>query len=204
MDDYAKHDDYWNHNTAYHPWLRNIAAAHHGDVLDVGCGDGLLAQRLGPVSRSVTAIDSDAAAIERARRRLRGAFGVSVAHADFATFDPGLRRFDLIVFVASLHHLQLRPTLERAREMLTPAGEIAVVGLCAERTVRDFGWAVLCLPLVLVSSRLHRETRDVGVAVREPREGLDEIRQVAAEVLPGASIRRGLYYRYLLRWTARH
>jgi 2-polyprenyl-3-methyl-5-hydroxy-6-metoxy-1,4-benzoquinol methylase len=34
---------YWNHNTAYHPWLIDIATRHHGDVLDVGCGDGLLA-----------------------------------------------------------------------------------------------------------------------------------------------------------------
>lgn len=31
--------DYWNHNTAYHPWLLDIAAHHHGDVLDVGCGE---------------------------------------------------------------------------------------------------------------------------------------------------------------------
>jgi predicted RNA methylase len=35
--------DYWTHNTAYHPWLVGIAAEHRGDVLDVGCGDGLLA-----------------------------------------------------------------------------------------------------------------------------------------------------------------
>jgi serine/threonine-protein kinase len=25
--------DYWNHNTAYHAWLIDIAARHHGDVL---------------------------------------------------------------------------------------------------------------------------------------------------------------------------
>ncbi len=62
--------DYWNHNTAYHPWLVSIAAEHRGDVLDVGCGDGLLAQRLAPVSRSVTGIDPDPAAIRRAADRL--------------------------------------------------------------------------------------------------------------------------------------
>jgi 2-polyprenyl-3-methyl-5-hydroxy-6-metoxy-1,4-benzoquinol methylase len=38
--------DYWNHNTAYHPWLVSIAAEHRGDVLDIGCGDGLLAKRM--------------------------------------------------------------------------------------------------------------------------------------------------------------
>lgn len=58
--------EYWNHNTAYHPWLLDIATKQEGDVLDVGCGDGLLAQRLAPVSRTVTAIDPDASSVLRA------------------------------------------------------------------------------------------------------------------------------------------
>lgn len=58
-------NDYWNHNTAYHPWLTRIAAGHRGDVLDVGCGDDLLS-RLAPVSRSVTAIDPESNALQRA------------------------------------------------------------------------------------------------------------------------------------------
>src|SRR5215831_20139529 len=49
--------EYWNHHAAYHCWLLGIAADHRGDVLDVGCGEGLLALRLAPVSRSVTGID---------------------------------------------------------------------------------------------------------------------------------------------------
>ncbi|BBX69270.1 hypothetical protein MPSYJ_27310 [Mycolicibacterium psychrotolerans] len=38
------------------------------------------------------------------------------------------------------------------------------------------------------------------MVVAQPREGLDEIRRTAAEVLPGVTIRRALYYRYLMRW----
>jgi 2-polyprenyl-3-methyl-5-hydroxy-6-metoxy-1,4-benzoquinol methylase len=46
-------NEYWNHNTAYHRWLINIAARHRGRVLDVGCCEGLLVQRLAAVSASV-------------------------------------------------------------------------------------------------------------------------------------------------------
>lgn len=194
--------DYWNHNTAYHRWLIDIAERHRGDVLDVGCGDGLLAERLIPVSRSVTALEPDPAAADRARQRLRDLSCVDVVEASFEGFDPGARRFDLITFVASLHHLDLRTSLARARRLLSPSGEIAVVGLSANRTASDWGWSACCLPLVVVNSRLHRETPDVGVAVADPREGLAEIRSVAAELLPGAVIKRGLYYRYLLRWSS--
>jgi 2-polyprenyl-3-methyl-5-hydroxy-6-metoxy-1,4-benzoquinol methylase len=193
--------DYWNHNTAYHPWLVDIAAQHRGHVLDVGCGDGLLAQRIAPVSRSVTAIDADAAAIERATERLAAHQRVTVSPAAFETYDAGQGRFDLITFVASLHHMDLRAALQKARDLLTPTGEIAVVGLSANKTVRDWLWAAACVPAVRIASWRHTETRDIGVVVTDPREGLDDIRRTVADVLPGATVRRALYYRYLLRWA---
>jgi 2-polyprenyl-3-methyl-5-hydroxy-6-metoxy-1,4-benzoquinol methylase len=192
--------DYWNHNTAYHRWLMSIAAEHRGDVLDVGCGDGLLAQRLAPVSRSVTGIDSDPAALRRARARLTGDDRVAVHETTFDNYDAGRARFDLITFVATIHHMDLEASLRKARELLRPSGEIAIVGLSANKTLRDWIWSGLCLPVVWICSRLHHETRDIGVAVAHPREGLDEIRRVADEVIPGADVRRALYYRYLLRW----
>lgn len=191
---------YWNHNTAYHPWLRRIAAQHRGDVLDVGCGDGLLAQRLAPVSRSVTAIEPDSQTLQRAWVRVAPLPNVTVAQNNFENFDAGTRRFDVITMVATLHHMDLRATLTKARELLTPTGEIAVVGLSANKTLRDWVWSGLCLPAVRLGSFWHRETRDIGVPVADPAESLDEIRRITDEVLPGATIRRALYYRYLLRW----
>ncbi len=93
-------DDYWNHNTAYHPWLIEIASRHNGDVLDVGCGEGLLAQRLSPVSRSVTAIEPDPAAAQRASNRLAAHTNVEVVQTAFEQYHPDGPRFDVITFVA--------------------------------------------------------------------------------------------------------
>jgi hypothetical protein len=87
--------------------------------------------------------------------------------------------------------------------MLTPTGEIAVVGCSANKTVRDWVWSAMCVPAARFGSWLHSETRNIGVAVAEPKEGLDDIRRVVGDVLPGASVRRALYYRYLLRWCRR-
>jgi SAM-dependent methyltransferase len=193
--------EYWNHNTAYHPWLLSIAERRHGDVLDVGGGDGLLAHRLSAVSRWVLAIEPDPDAATRATGRLAGTANVSLVQTDFAHFEPDGRRFDLITFVASLHHMDLRASLIRARDMLTPSGEIAVVGLSANKTPWDWVWALACLLPVRIGSLRHHETPDIGVVMTDPVESLSEIRRIADEVLPGASIRRALYYRYLLRWT---
>jgi 2-polyprenyl-3-methyl-5-hydroxy-6-metoxy-1,4-benzoquinol methylase len=195
--------DYWNHNTAYHPWLVSIAAEHRGDVLDIGCGDGLLAERIAPVSRSVTGIDPDPAAIRRATDRLASHRHVTVSEGDFQNYQAGAQRFDLITFVASLHHMDLRASLVKARDLLTPTGEIAVVGCSANKTVRDWVWSAMCVPAARMGSWLHAETRNIGVVVTDPQEGLDDIRHMVAEVLPAASVRRALYYRYLLRWRRR-
>ncbi len=108
----------WDHNTAYYPWLIDNAAQHSGDVLDVGCGDGLLGQRLAPVSRSVTGINPDPAAIQRADERLEPHKHVTLSQAGFDAYDPGCpRRFDLITFVASLHHMDLRSPWKGTRPL---------------------------------------------------------------------------------------
>jgi hypothetical protein len=58
------------------------------------------------------------------------------------------------------------------------------------------------VPVAAVGDRLHGDTPDIGVTLADPRESLRTIRRTVAEVLPGAKIRRALYYRYLLRWSS--
>ena len=149
----------------------------------------------------MTGIDPDPAAIGRAADRLASLRHVTVSQGDFQDYQAGAHRFDLITFVASLHHMDLRASLVKARDLLTPTGEIAVVGCSANKTVRDWVWSAMCVPAARIGSWLHSETRNIGVVVADPQEGLDDIRRMVDEVLPGASVRRALYYRYLLRWA---
>jgi len=192
--------DYWNHNSAYHPWILGVAREHRGSVLDVGCGEGLLLERLSPIASEVTGIDSDHAAIARARQRVAGLANVSVEETGFLEYAPKSASYDLITFVASLHHLNLTAAIRKARSLLRPGGDLVVIGLSANQTAADWAVSGLQLPLVRLSGWMHRETRDIGVVAVPPRESLHEIRAVAERELPGARIRRGLYYRYLLRW----
>src|SRR5947209_15336818 len=96
------HSVYWNHNAAYHDWICRIAMEHGGAVLDVGCGEGLLAYRLAAVSAQVTGIDSDLAAVARARRRVHGLDNVAIQQTGFLEFDSEPESYDLVTFVASI------------------------------------------------------------------------------------------------------
>ncbi|OZM72288.1 SAM-dependent methyltransferase [Amycolatopsis antarctica] len=194
-------DVYWNHNTAYHPRIVTAARRLGGTALDIGCGDGLLAARLAEVCEHVVGVEPDATAMDRARVRLGHRPGVTLHHGSFPAWPPDGERYDLVTLVATLHHLDTATALTRARDLLRPGGELFVVGLTRNATAGDWVLSGLALPWVRALGVLHRERRDAGLVTARPQESLAEIRGHADRLLPGATLRRGLYYRYVLRWT---
>ncbi len=91
--------------------------------------------------------------------------------------------------------------IRKARSLLRRGGDLLVVGLSANKTPADWILSGLNLPLVRLGSWMHHETRDIGVMAVDPHESLLEIKEVVRRELPGARMRRGLYYRYLMHWT---
>jgi 2-polyprenyl-3-methyl-5-hydroxy-6-metoxy-1,4-benzoquinol methylase len=193
--------DYWNHNIAFHAELLN-AVPRYGDVLDVGCGDGLLVEKLSAKSTRVIGLDPDPHAINRAQRRLANTPNSQVVLGSFLT-APELegRSFDLITCVATLHHMPLVAALEQMNAKLKPGGRLFIVGLSANKTAWD--WivsGVQVLPIRLLST-LRGESGYPGMTVARPSESLTEIRRISRTVLPGRRVRRRFWYRYTLIWT---
>lgn len=196
----AEAETYWNHNTAYHPWILRVVG-RRSRVLDVGCGDGLLMERLASVSDHVVGLEPDPATAARARARLDGMPGVEIVESGFLDYRPE-SALDAIVFVASLHHVGLADGIRRAVDLLAPGGVLVVVGLARNHSVTDWVRSAASIPVNLVAGWLHSERQDVGVPIADPEETYADLRRVVAEQLPGARWRYGLHYRYLLRWTA--
>jgi SAM-dependent methyltransferase len=102
-------------------------------VLEVGCGEGRLARRLTRAGHRVTAIDIDADAVKRARRR-----GVDAHVADMLSYENDCA-YDAVVFVLSLHHIL--PSLARAimltHTMLKPGGLLIADEFGRERMNRE-------------------------------------------------------------------
>ncbi len=198
-------NDYWNHNTAYHPELLASVPHHTSRVLDVGCGDGLLLQKLAARTKHVTGIDPDATALSQARARFSIPSETRFILGDFLT-SPELdtQRFDLITCVATLHHMPLIPALERMRDLLNSGGQLRVVGLAANKTISDWVISGLLLVPIRLMSKAHRESGYPDMMTARPAESFTEIREAAARTLPGSRVRRRFYYRYTLAWTKPH
>jgi len=194
--------DYWNHNVAFHRRIVRDAALRGGNALDVGCGDGLLLAHLATVCRCVVGLDPDVQVVARARRRLEQNPQAEVLLDD--VMDPDLPQrigtFKTVSCVATLHHLPLEPAMARLSELVAPGGRLIVVGLAANGSLWDWVLSALAVLPLRVVGTLRRETPDIGVVTRPPRQTLAEIRAAASRMLPGATIRRRFYYRYTLIW----
>ncbi|MEU4389635.1 class I SAM-dependent methyltransferase [Kribbella sp. NPDC023855] len=199
----------WSHNDAYAAFVlhhaRRVRAGGGVEALDVGCGTGSLVRRLAGVFPAVTGVEADGATATLARHATAGLPNVRILTRSFD--EVGEDRYDLITFVAVVHHLPLQGTLEKARELLRPGGRLVVVGV--SRGVRaDLPCEVASLILnPIVGAVVHpRRARETPVQMTAPTamaaESFEEIAGTARHILPGARLRRGLFWRYTLSWTA--
>ncbi|GGU72265.1 class I SAM-dependent methyltransferase [Lentzea flava] len=191
----------WNHNEWYRRWLLRQLPSRVGSALDVGCGLGDLARSID--ADEVTAIDASARMIERASAT---SDEVRWIHGDVLTHDLG--RYDVVTAEASLHHVPLREGLARLAELTKPGGLLIVIGLYMTATPADRAMELVTLPanaivgLVKALNGTGGKPHDAEMPVVMTAPTLPEIRAVAAEITPGARIRRHVFWRYSLVWHA--
>ena len=192
---------YWNHNAAYYPWLRKKLSGCRS-ILDVGCGDGTLVRYLSQEGRTVIGIDPSSGCIAKAEEG--GAAPGTRFYCCSLSEYPELREaFDAVVFVASLHHMDMIPALKKAAGMLTDGGLLLVVGLASPSSLADHTADLCRIVPARMGSRLHRmkSPEDLGIPVCGRLPEMREVRETVRRLLPGAELRRGLYWRYLLSWN---
>jgi SAM-dependent methyltransferase len=117
---------------------------------------------------------------------------------------------DLITMVAVLHHLCLDDTLARIPRLLAPGGRLLVVGLARVNSLPDLAADLISAaanPVIGLIKHPRPARPAEGPAagqlvmpVRDPATTLAEITAAARARLPGAAIRRRLFFRYTLRW----
>lgn len=105
------------------------------DVLDFGCGTGLVSLGLRPLVRSVTGVDTSRGMLDVFERKVRDQ-QLDGVRAVLLTPDSPLSlpdRFHLVVSSMTLHHVaDLAPLFSRFHDHLHPGGRVALADLDLE------------------------------------------------------------------------
>jgi len=189
----------WNPNSHYHGVVLSSMPTGASRVLDVGCGDGLLAAELADAGvRHVVALDVDRPVLDRARACDEGR-DIEWVRGDVLDVALEPESFDAVVSVAALHHMDAARALTRFAQLVRPGGTVAVVGLAAN------DWSDVPLAAVAVTSRVvlrlvHGRWEHTAPTCWPPPLTYGEMKTLSASALPGRRYRRHLLSRYSLVW----
>jgi 2-polyprenyl-3-methyl-5-hydroxy-6-metoxy-1,4-benzoquinol methylase len=115
--------------------IRESAPARDMDVLDFGCGTGLVTLRLQPLVRTILGVDSSRGMLGVLEGKIR-AQGIPNARTRFVDFEKGGRiegRFHLLVSSMTLHHVPDTAGLfKQWHELLLPGGLLCCADLDAD------------------------------------------------------------------------
>ena len=183
----------WNHNTHYYPLA--LAATPCVRALDVGCGDALLLRLLAERCSEAVGVDpwTDPALVSDVPN-------ATVLREDFLAAVLPAAWFDLVCSFASIHHMPFETALRRMAGLVRPGGRLVV---CSLPRYTPLSWLVAgtALPAHQTMSR-RRGYYPHPAPIADPEHTLREVRAITRRVLPTARVRRRLYWRYTVEWTA--
>lgn len=201
----------FNHNDHYHSLLLRELPANCRKALDVGCGTGSFARRLARRDIEVDAVDTADDVISTARS-LSAEFSrtgrIRFRKADITRAPLPQNTYDYVSCLASIHHVPFE-TVTALRDSLKANGVLVLLGCYRQTTPMDWAVSLAAVPVNAVYRTVTalRELSGEGTTtpvpvtpapVTEPSMSLGEIRRNAAAQLPGSSVRRLLFWRYLL------
>lgn len=198
----------WDHNAHYHRWILRQLPARVGSALDVGCGKGELVRLLARHAEAVHGIDADPDIIAYAQDLTSPSDPATYSVGDALTGTPP-GPYDVITCVAALHHMPFAQALAHFRQLLAPGGLLVVVGLYQASTVTDYALSGAAIPLNLLvgwvknGGRRTRQLDSILARTRPATMTFPDIARQARDVLPGARLRRRLFFRYTLLWRER-
>jgi ArsR family transcriptional regulator len=148
-----------------------------GDVLDIGCGDGAVAELLTPRSRSMTCLDTSERMVAAATERLARFDSARVVHGDMQTLPFRDASFDhAILFNVLVHAASPSKAIAEAARVLRKGGALVVVTLDAhdqEDVAQAWGhvhrgFTPAALRKLLVKTELHVARCEVTARERRP------------------------------------
>lgn len=115
-----------------HAISKQIVLRPEMDIMDFGCGTGLLAMQLRPLVRSVTGFDSSQGMLDQFNRKI-AELKLNKVNTVFADLDKGdtlTGNYDLVLSSMTLHHIEhIEPLFDQFYEVTVPGAYLCIADL---------------------------------------------------------------------------
>jgi len=112
--------------------IRELTLTPDMDVLDFGCGTGLLTFALQPFVRSITGVDSSRGMLDVFKTKIKeqNLNNIRVNYLDLDNGDVLSGSYHLIVSSMTLHHIkEIGPLLNQFHRVMVPSGSLCIADL---------------------------------------------------------------------------
>jgi ubiquinone/menaquinone biosynthesis C-methylase UbiE len=201
--------EHWDHNAQYHKYLLDQIPEQCRRILEIGCGTGEFSRLLARRAESVLAIDLSTQMIRHAQARSKLYPNITFVESDATTYELPDNQFDCIATLTTLHHLPIEFILRKIRKALKPAGVFVCLDLYQRSNLSDLLFDGVAYPanlfLRLMKTGKFGPSREMREAYAEHGKTdtyptLPQIKQICADILPGALVSRHLFWRYSIIW----
>jgi ubiquinone/menaquinone biosynthesis C-methylase UbiE len=202
-------DEGWNHNAHYHEYLMGQIPERCGQILEIGCGTGEFSRLLARRAEKVLAVDLSPQMIRLARERSQLYPNIDFVVGDVMACQLADNQFDCVATLTTIHHLPAEAVLRKISKALKPGGVFVGLDLYQRANLTDLFFDVVAYPanlfLTLIKTGKPRPPRAVREAYAEHGKTdtyltLPRVERICADALPGAVLRRHLFWRYSIIW----
>lgn len=196
-------------NKTYYGFILKQLPSRCETSLEIGCGTGAFSRLLAARSAQVLALDLSPNMIQIAQNRSRQHPNIEYQVADAMEAELSPQGFNCIVSIATLHHVPTEEMLEKIKAALKVGGILVIHDLFQSEGIFDAAASALAIPTnvalrLLRSGRLRarRELREAWAehARHDHYLTIAQLRRLCAEILPGATLKRHLLWRYSIIW----
>ena len=198
----------WNHNNHYHQFMLKQLPTKCQTVLDLGCGTGQFSRLLAERANRVVAIDLSPNSIQIAKQKSQQFNNINYRVADISKEEFPAKHFEVVVSIATVHHLSIEQLIPQIETALKPGGVLIILDLLEHHSWTDILYDAIAVPLnwwLLKVNCVSTPTEQEAAAMKEHLRtdkflNLSQAKAIYTSLLKTAKVRRHLLWRYSVVW----